>query len=380
MVAQLVEKINIITYNCFSIRRKIDIIRSLLVLCDVLVCQEIILAADDCYFLFGIDVNFMVDYVPSATSDSGEGRPTGGQAIFVKKKLNLSMDILFKTENFFAIKLSSNSTNFTLINVYMPANDGNSISDIKYQCALGELQAILDVSDVTNLVLVGDFNADHRRGGFWTYLRDFVSLNSLVMNDSFLHNDSFTYLSPAHNTTTWIDHVFSSSGTRLSNFKILYDLAIFDHMPMQFSLELPCLYVPDRPENEVEIEFTDWSMFNASVKQSYNCSFMQEIQKSNVLYDLNYVEGNSFFIDYFYDSIINALKYAAGPYKFSRVAQFKRVPGWNDFCKSIYICARDAFLTWVRNGKIRSVELFDNMKQTRKKIEKKVALDYCKKK
>ena len=40
-------KLKIITYNCFSIRKRVDIIRDLLDKCDILVCQETLLLENE---------------------------------------------------------------------------------------------------------------------------------------------------------------------------------------------------------------------------------------------------------------------------------------------------------------------------------------------
>ena len=45
------ETLKIISYNCNSIRSKVDIVRDLLSLCDILLCQEVILLEDERCFL-----------------------------------------------------------------------------------------------------------------------------------------------------------------------------------------------------------------------------------------------------------------------------------------------------------------------------------------
>ena len=51
-------KIRITSYNCYSLKSKVDIIRDLLLNCDVLCCQEVILLESELNFVESIDENF----------------------------------------------------------------------------------------------------------------------------------------------------------------------------------------------------------------------------------------------------------------------------------------------------------------------------------
>ena len=67
------------TYNCNSIRTKIDIIRDLLNDCDVSLLHEIILLNEDKDMFYSIDRNFDFHVFPSRLSISNnfDGRPAG---------------------------------------------------------------------------------------------------------------------------------------------------------------------------------------------------------------------------------------------------------------------------------------------------------------
>ena len=52
------------------------------------------------------------------------------------------------------------------------------------------------------------------------------------------------------------------------------------------------------------------------------------------------------------------------------------VLGWNQYCKLLYSEAREAFLEWLRGGKIRYGDEYEKMKVKRKEFVS--ALKYCK--
>ena len=78
--------LKIVSYNCCSIRKRVDPIKDILKYNDILLCQELILLKDDCTLLEQFDLNFNVLCVPSrAPKGRGDGRPIGGLAIFYRK-------------------------------------------------------------------------------------------------------------------------------------------------------------------------------------------------------------------------------------------------------------------------------------------------------
>ena len=67
-------------------------------------------------------------------------------------------------------------------------------------------------------------------------VNDFVIDNNFIVSDLILPVDSFTFLSLAHNTTGWLDHIIASEQMVLLNINILYDVSIYDHFPISFNL------------------------------------------------------------------------------------------------------------------------------------------------
>ena len=229
--------LRVCSYNCFSIRKRIDCIRDILSSVDILVCQEIILLEEDCHALQKIDKDFNVYYVPShlASTHTGDGRPIGGLAAFYRKSMQVSNKL--SHQNFQVLSVPDKNDELFIINVYLPTNDRSAETTARYQLVLGEIQNCLDNIPSNRVILVGDFNADHiRKTSHWSILEEFISHNCFQMNDSVLPADTFTFLSPAHNTTHWLDHILSASAMEISNISICYKLALYDHFPIQFEV------------------------------------------------------------------------------------------------------------------------------------------------
>ena len=122
--------------------------------------------------------------------------------------------------------------------VYMPYDDRSDETTAGYRQILGNLQASIEYLTSDNMGIVGDFNVDPGRGRLWHFLYDFLQSNELVCADLNLPVDSCTYISPAHNTTAWLDHVITNKNTSIKNIEICYDIAVYDHFPVSFSLEV----------------------------------------------------------------------------------------------------------------------------------------------
>ena len=94
-----------------------------------------------------------------------------------------------------------------------------------------------------------------------------------------------------------------------------------------------------------------------------------------VCVNVHCTENHCTDIDLYYDVLIDSLKESTRPYTCVRTKKFVPVPGWNAYCKEAYGKAREAFLIWLEDGKIRQGVLYDRMKQTRNRF--KNALSYC---
>ena len=201
--------LQICSYNCNSIRKKVDIVRQLMNSQDIILLQEIILLNEDTDFIYGICDIFDAIILPSKcpVSECFEGRPSGGLAILWRKSLNISVNLVTENDNFIVALLNCTDRFIGLVNIYMPYdNKSNDVVD-EYSHILGELQAAISELPTDNILCLGDFNADPTRGRLWFNLEEFCQENEFCIYDLCMSSNSFTFLSPSHNSTSWIDHV-----------------------------------------------------------------------------------------------------------------------------------------------------------------------------
>ena len=90
------------------------------------------------------------------------GRPHGGASIFYKRSLsNCVSPIYFDNCDWcVAIKLTCNSTNFVLFNVYLPYECYNNENEFIEKLSL--LESFIHSIDVPSYAVVGDFNSNIR--------------------------------------------------------------------------------------------------------------------------------------------------------------------------------------------------------------------------
>ena len=188
---------------------------------------------------------------------------------------------------------------------------------------------------------------------------------------------SFTYLSEAHGTTSWIDHCVCTEQAHpsITDVNICYDMQSSDHFPISICIDvnsvprLDCAYIP--PQSRL-----NWSKASADNRSTYRdkCAELLgniELPHNAVCFsntsckDVSHIEGTKDL----YCCIVNALHTAAlnviPVTRASGSADDHNIPGWNDIIKAAHPDARDAFKFWVRSSKPRHGEVFDSMRISR---------------
>ena len=119
---------------------------------------------------------------------------------------------------------------------------------------LGYLNSLLGEINSTNIVIVGDFNANLGLTGtklFKNHLLEFCDENHLMISSRLLlPTNSYSYVCTREGTQyfSWLDHVLSSSDFHkcIDSISMAYDMSDDDHIPVILNLKVECL--PDFTE------------------------------------------------------------------------------------------------------------------------------------
>ncbi len=75
---------------------------------------------------------------------------------------------------------------------------------------------------------------------FASHLHNLCSDNDFILSsEDILLKDSFTYVSEAHHTVSWLDHCISTADAHdsIQNIKVFYNLASTDHIPVCITID-----------------------------------------------------------------------------------------------------------------------------------------------
>ena len=132
----------------------------------------------------------------------------GGLAIFIRKQYRPVCDFqTFNNSRLLVVITSSSIEIYCFINVYMPyQHDDNHETCVD---CISKLSATIADSDMCSFIILGDFNSAVDTP-FESELVEFGSSYDLIISDYHRygrHSGQFTYVSDAHNSTSWLDHI-----------------------------------------------------------------------------------------------------------------------------------------------------------------------------
>ena len=160
--------------------------------------------------------------------------------------------------------------------------------------------------------------------------------------------------------------------TSIKNIKICYDIAVYDHFPVSFSLSLN-FCCNDRIINKKRTaisEYVNWKYFNAFDRKHYRDNIDKLFADGHLCSGYKCNLDHRAHLDSTYKYLINYFKDFTKEFTFHKQRRFTPIVGWIAFCKEKYECARQVFLLWVSNGRIRRGNLFDKTKCTKKAFVK----------
>ena len=274
------DKLRIVSYNCRGIKSSLPVIHELCTDNDIVILQETLLCSHNLHFINSMHSGLY------ASVDSGErvimGRPYGGGGAlyYVAKPLGSFVTLKQYTEKIIGIEVKW-STNLLLLNVYLPYDNNTYESLDNYMHIFAEISTIIQNCSTHEVVIMGDFKADFKRR-FGQELRTFANENELHISDRILHgfdSDFYTYISKAHSSVSWLDHVVC---TGTSNLKIV-SCSILDDLAIYIPLKIIYSYSSDADINSVP---PNESACNTMVSVNWSSATDAQLLVYNLLTDI----------------------------------------------------------------------------------------------
>ena len=228
------------SYNCRGLRKAE--LADIIVKCDVLLLQETWLAKQELELLNDLHEDYSGFGTAKCDYANGiiTGRKSGGTAILWKTSLDSNIcGIDLKYDWCSGIRIQSGDSATVVINVYLPYecrdNEDTYIND------LAAVSNIIDEIDCTSVLVIGDWNADASKTNSWfhRYVTKFCQENGYIWSSGLhLPDNSFTYVSEAWGSTSWLDHCFATKdgNTIITSISVDYDCHLSDHFPLNINV------------------------------------------------------------------------------------------------------------------------------------------------
>ncbi|XP_073958157.1 uncharacterized protein, partial [Choristoneura fumiferana] len=227
----------LVSYNCKSIKRSVDEVRSLCKIADIIAIQETWLLPSDLAYLTSIDEDFGSTGTSAVDTAKGMlmGRPHGGVALLWRKSVFSCVSIVpCVNPRIAAIKVSMCDKTVLIMTVYMPVNCIDNLTE--FTDCLGQLNAITEDSGIENVIVLGDFNS-HPNELFFKELASFCEEQKWICADVkklSIDSETFTFISDAHGCKRWLDHsiVTQSAWALVTKVYVKHDVYSSDHFPL----------------------------------------------------------------------------------------------------------------------------------------------------
>jgi exonuclease III len=219
---------------------------------DLIFLQEHWLREEELNCLNSIHPEFTGFGVSAIDISSGflSGRPYGGVCILWRKLITNYISIeRYDDKRIIGCTFSANNDSKLFVNVYLPYQSDDNYDE--YVHYLGKLTAIIDECNTSAVSIIGDFNA--KVGSkFENELLNFVNSCNMYISD-YEHfgrtSNTFTYVSDAHGSTSWLDHYICSHTmyNEICAINIVDKLPSSDHLPLSVIFRLKSVIKADIP-------------------------------------------------------------------------------------------------------------------------------------
>ena len=310
-----------------------------------------------------------------------QGRFSGGVCLMWRTELcqhikQIDLNVSWCT----AIEFSMTNTKFVIINVYLPYQTREN-EDL-YLEYLGYLKSFIDDVNCSNIVIVGDYNANLGLTGtklFTNHLVQFCEENSLTISSKLLlPTDSYSYVSSREGVLhySWLDHVVSSLDFHkcINNISIVYDRTDEDHIPVFINVNVESLPEVTNLSNAISGNINCEALNEKDLKKYLNLTdklFSQINIPVEALCCSNLNCKDSHHTDSskaFYENIIKSLS-DSSTHLYAGSKSYKNRPGWSDYVSDIYKYSPETRRMWLENGKPRQGPYFREFSKSKAKFK-----------
>lgn len=388
-------KLKISSFNCRSLKSSIVELQELCKVSDVILLQETWLLSFDLCILNQISDDFYAQGISSMNieNDVINGRPCGGLAFLWRKSIGAyCKPIVYDNEDrIMGFEIKYKSIFILFLNVYMPVSTASNLDD--FMLYINKINNLISTANTPVVYAIGDYNADFvKQQLFGVELQKYCMEENIVISDSTnLPVNTYTYYSEAHGSTSWLDHVISTSSAHalISEMNVCYDYVTSDHLPLCIDLLIDYdMFVESVNSTSGQTKcFIQWDKMTDIDKTEYE-RLTEKKLKSIIVDEVILTCSDAackdiehkHCIDSLYEKISQALLDASTDFMSSknnsRTDKNIYVPGWNNVCKDAHYQARQAFLLWRSYGSPKQGTVYEIMKSTRANF--KLLLRKCK--
>ena len=180
------------------------------------------------------------------SSELLQGRPHGGLAILWRESIGTRCSFV-ETDDPRLMVMEyemDNGCKLVIINVYLPYCSNNNLQDFIFY--LAKIDMLVNECGSPYVIVGGDFNSHVTSQGpathmFGRELVRFVNDSGLIISDcEILPEESYTYLSEAHLSTSLLDHFVTTGNVHdlIENMYVTYDTVTSDHHPLICNLKV----------------------------------------------------------------------------------------------------------------------------------------------
>ena len=351
--------LRVVSFNCQGLLSNAHLVRNLCEDYDVICLQETWLVKQDLSLLSNIHPNFTGFGLSAVDLSDGPlvGRPYGGVAILIRNALShlcKPVDSIHENRLLGVLFHSVDTQDVLILNAYLPVDLRDNVDE--FTDCLGKLAGCMDNFPTSLCCIVGDFNADWNKP-FGRELKLFAEVHDLHISDAeLLPVDTFTFISAAHLTTSWLDHVLSTQDlhSKITNLTVLKDFRSYDHVPIVLEINIfyGCSISVDRKNIRPH---PDWGKATSIQKQEFTSALSQLLHNVKLpaqtitCRDLN-CSSSAHRLDIWNltEVITSKISLAANqciPCNGSSSSR-KVVPGWSEHVCDLYSHAKQAYIIW----------------------------------